>query len=67
MDIDTKVIYTCTLCQTNFQTITALKQYNENIHDAFSQTVKGVKRKFKPPPLKRTKKTLGMILGGVDQ
>ena len=42
--------------QTNFQTITALSRHNKNMYDAFSQTVKGVKRKsmFNPTPRKRT-------------
>ena len=40
--------------------MSALKRHHQNWHEAFSQTVKGVKRKseFKPPPMqKRTKKT----------
>ena len=40
--------------------MSALKRHNQNWHEAFSQTVKGVKRKSKlkpTPQLKRTKKT----------
>ncbi len=58
MDIGIK--YICTLCQTNFETRSALMRHHQNWHEAFSQTVKGVKRKpeFKTPPIqKRTKKT----------
>jgi hypothetical protein len=60
MDIDQKIIYTCTLCQTDFNTRITLERHNRNMHDAYSQTEKGVKRKnqFKTPPRKRTSKTL---------
>ena len=61
MDIDKQVVkYICTLCETNFETRSALMRHNQNIHEAFSQTVKGDKRKseFKTPSIqKRTKKT----------
>merc|ERR1712082_474248 len=58
MDVDIK--YICTLCETNFEKMSSLKRHHKSIHEAYSQTEKGVKRKskFKPtPPLKRNKKT----------
>ena len=38
MDIDQKFIYTCTLCQTNFQTRSVLDRHNKNMHNVYSQT-----------------------------
>ena len=41
------VIFSCTLCQTNFGTKKKLQRHMENIHDAFNQVEKGIKRKTK--------------------
>ena len=41
------VIFSCTLCRTNFGTKKKLQRHMENIHDAFNQVEKGIKRKTK--------------------
>ena len=41
------VIFTCTICQSNFGSKTKLQRHMKNIHDAFSQVEKGIKRKSK--------------------
>ena len=37
--------FICTLCNTSFQSKNALERHNRNIHDAFQQKIKGIKRK----------------------
>jgi uncharacterized C2H2 Zn-finger protein len=39
------VLFTCTLCNTNFKTQKALQRHMKNQHDAFDQKEKGAKRK----------------------
>ena len=39
--------FICTLCNTSFQSKNALERHNRNIHDAFQQKTKGIKRKNK--------------------
>ena len=39
------VLFTCTLCNTNFNTQRALQRHMKNQHDAFDQKEKGAKRK----------------------
>ena len=41
------VIFTCTLCQNNFTSKKQLQRHMKNIHDAFNQVEKGIKRKSK--------------------
>ena len=41
------VIFSCTICQTNFGTKKKLQRHMKNIHDAFNQVEKGIKRKSK--------------------
>ena len=41
------IVFTCTLCQTNFDTEKSLQRHMKNIHDAFKQDKKGIKRKLK--------------------
>ena len=41
------VIFSCTICQTNFGTKKKLQRHMKNIHDAFNQVEKGFKRKSK--------------------
>ena len=45
MNIDQKVIYNCTICDTDFRKRIALERHIKNMHDAYSQTEKGIKRK----------------------
>ena len=39
------VLFTCTLCNTNFKSQTTLQRHMKNLHDAFNQKEKGSKRK----------------------
>ena len=39
------VTFTCTLCETNFNSKKSLQRQIENIHDAFTQVKKGIKSK----------------------
>ena len=41
------IVFTCTLCQTNFDTEKSLQRHMKNIHNAFKQDKKGIKRKLK--------------------
>ena len=41
------VIFTCTICQSNFGSKKKLERHMKNIHDAFNQVEKGIKRKSK--------------------
>ena len=41
------VIFTCTICQSNFGSKKKLQRHMKNIHDAFNQVEKGIKRKSK--------------------
>ena len=41
------VLFTCTLCETNFDTKKSLQRHMKNMHDAFNQVEKGIKRKAK--------------------
>ena len=41
------VIFTCTICQSNFGSMKKLERHIKNIHDAFNQVEKGIKRKSK--------------------
>ena len=41
------IVFTCTLCETNFDTKKSLQRHMKNIHEAFEQVEKGIKRKSK--------------------
>ena len=41
------VVFTCTICETNFATKKSLQRHMKNVHDAFNQVEKGIKRKAK--------------------
>ena len=41
------VLFTCTLCNTNFNSQKALERHMKNLHDAFDQIEKGLKRKYR--------------------
>jgi hypothetical protein len=41
------IVFTCTLCESNFDTKKSLQRHMKNIHDAFKQVEKGIKRKSK--------------------
>ena len=45
------VLFTCTLCNTNFNTQRALQRHMKNQHDAFDQKEKGAKRKRVVPTM----------------
>lgn len=45
--LPSNVFFTCTICQTNFNTKKKLQRHMKNIHDAFNQVEKGIKRKSK--------------------
>ena len=40
-------VFTCTLCETNFSTKKSLQRHMKNMHDAYNQVEKGIKRKSK--------------------
>ncbi len=50
------VLFTCTLCNTNFKSQTTLQRHMKNLHDAFNQKEKGSKRKLVDTNIKDTKK-----------
>ena len=57
------VIFSCTICQTNFGTKKKLQRHMKNIHDAFNQVEKGIKRKSKqdktsPKKIKTTREVV---------
>ena len=57
------VIFSCTICQTNFGTKKKLQRHMKNIHDAFNQFEKGIKRKSKqdktsPKKIKTTREVV---------
>ena len=61
------VLFTCTLCEneTNFNSKEKLERHMRNIHDAFTQVEKGIKRKYKQNKIslkKNKKKTLDEIV-----
>ena len=41
------VVFTCTICETNFATKKSLQRHMKNVHVAFNQVEKGIKRKAK--------------------
>ena len=41
------IVFTCTLCETNFDSKKSLQRHMKNIHEAFEQLEKGIKRKSK--------------------
>ena len=57
------VIFTCTICQSNFGSKKKLQRHMKNIHDAFNQVEKGIKRKSKqdkisPKKIKTTREVV---------
>ena len=50
-------VFVCTLCQSNFSTKKSLKRHMKNIHDAFNQVEKGIKRKVKQGKISKKLKT----------
>ena len=50
------VLFTCTLCNTNFKSQTTLQRHMKNLHDAFNQKEKGSKRKLVDTNIMDTKK-----------
>ena len=50
-------VFVCTLCQSNFSTKKSLQRHMKNIHDAFNQVEKGIKRKVKQGKISKKLKT----------
>ena len=50
-------VFVCTLCQSNFSTKKSLQRHMKNIHDAFNQVEKGIKRKVKQSKISKKLKT----------
>ena len=53
------VLFTCTLCNTNFKTQKALERHVKNLHEAFSQKETGAKRKLVVTNTRMNKKSKG--------
>ena len=53
------IVFTCTLCESNFDTKKSLQRHIKNIHEAFEQVEKGIKRKSKQvkKSIKKVKRT----------
>ena len=52
-----KSVFICTLCESNFSTKKSLQRHMKNIHDAFNQVEKGIKRKVKQGKISKKLKT----------
>ena len=50
-------LFICTLCESNFSTKESLQRHMKNIHDAFNQVEKGIKRKAKQGKISKKLKT----------
>ena len=50
-------VFTCTLCETNFSTKKSLQRHMKNMHDAYNQVEKGIKRKSKQGKISKKLKT----------
>ena len=55
-------VFVCTLCQSNFSTKKSLQRHMKNIHDAFNQVEKGIKRKVKQGKISKKLKTSYEVL-----
>ena len=53
------VLFTCTLCNTNFKTQKALERHVKNLHEAFDQKETGAKRKLVVTNTRMNKKSKG--------
>ena len=50
-------VFTCTLCETNFSTKKSLQRHMKNMHDAYNQVEKGIKRKSKQGKMSKKLRT----------
>ena len=50
-------VFTCTLCETNFSTKKSLQRHMKNMHDAYNQVEKGIKRKSKQGKISKKLRT----------
>ena len=50
-------VFICTLCESNFSTKKSLQRHMTNIHDAFNQVEKGIKRKAKQGKISKKLRT----------
>ena len=50
-------VFVCTLCQSNFSTKKSLQRHMTNIHDAYNQVEKGIKRKSKQGKISKKLRT----------
>ena len=50
-------VFICTLCESNFSTKKSLQRHMKNIHAAFNQVEKGIKRKAKQGKISKKLKT----------
>ena len=52
-----KSVFICTLCESNFSTKKSLQRHMTNIHDAYNQVEKGIKRKSKQGKISKKLRT----------